>query len=259
MDSKHSLNCSLFVVFHLRLHEEQYLDKENCFTYGKVGDAVMEVSSPKILDRVIQCRQMPGFTDKGKHWAESEFLISMYNSLKEDPNYNGGSELVGFLQYDHAIKSTTGEDLIDFLFRNLEQVDSSTAISFVPINLQAEVTYNHIAMDFSNTQKLQGDPLCYFTMIADYNKFYGSDHTYTDFRKNNQSIALCSSFVMTTENFMKMMEFCIWAAEKNNLDQFDPARRHRLAGGLMERYYGCWMALSGIKLIEFPLNALERV
>jgi hypothetical protein len=253
------MNCSLFVVFHSRLHEEQYLDREDAFAYAKVGDAPMQVSSPKILQGVIQPRSMPVFTDKGKHWAESEFLISMYNSLKKDPNYNSGSEWIGFMQYDHACKSTTGEDLLNFLQENLDKVDGSTAISFVPINLQNEVYYNHIAMDFSDPQKLQGDPLCYFPMISDYNKFYGTNHTYMEFRKNNESIALCSAFVMTTKNFMKMMEFCIWAADKNNLDQFDPARKHRLAGGLMERYYGCWMALSGVKLIEFPLMALEKV
>jgi hypothetical protein len=253
------MNSSLFVIFHSGLHEEQYLGKENAFAYGKVGNAPAKIISPKIQKGVIECQNMPGFVDKGKHWAESEFLISMYNSLEKNPNYNSGSEWIGFIQYDHTIKSKTGLDMIDFLQNNLREVDDSSAISFVTINLANEINNNHIAMDFSNPQKLQGDPLCYFTMIADYNEFYGTNHTYTEFIENNQSINLCSSFLMTTRNFMKMMEFCIWAADKNNLDQFDLARTHRLAGGLMERYYGCWMALSGIKLIEFPVMALPRM
>lgn len=252
------MNCSLFVVFHSRLHEEQYLGNESIFNYAKVGDAPAEVSSVRILERVVSCRLMPGFVEKGKHWAESEFLISMYNTLRKNPDYNKGSKWIGFLQYDHGCGSTSGQDLVAFLKGNLDKIDESSVVSFVPINLDSEIDSNHIAMDFSNPQKLQGDPLCYFPMIADYNKFYGTKRTYMEFRKNNQSIALCSAFVMTTENFMKMMEFCIWAADKNNLDQFDPERKHRLAGGLMERYYGCWIALSQIKLIEFPLSDIGR-
>jgi hypothetical protein len=96
-------------------------------------------------------------------------------------------------------------------------------------------------------------------MISDYNEFYGTNHTYKDFLQNNETIALCSSFVITTENFMKMMEFCVWAAEKNDLNQYDIARKHRIAGGLMERYYGCWLALSAVKLTKFALDELPRM
>jgi len=252
------MNCSLFVVFHSRLHEEQYLDNEEAYTFAKVGDMPAEISSAKIRDGVINCRNMPGFVDKGKHWAESEFLISLYYSLKKNPNCLKGSRWVGFLQYDHTCTSRKGENLLANLQENLEQIGDEKIVCFAPIDLATEINSNHIAMDFSNPQKLRGDPLCYFPMIADYNKFYGTNHKYTDFIRN-KTIALCSAFVISTANFMKMMEFVIWAADKNNLDQFDPERKHRLAGGLMERYYGTWIALSGIELVEFPLGELTHL
>ena len=252
------MNCSLFVIFHSRLHEEQYTGNEEAYTFVKVGDMPAKISSPKIREGVVVCRNMPGFVDKGKHWAESEFLISLYHSLKKNPNCLNGSQWVGFLQYDHSCKSKENIDLIEYLKTNLELIDERSIISFVPIDMNIELNSNHIAMDFSNPQKLQGDPLCYFPMIADYNKFYGTNHKYTDFIRN-KTIALCSAFVISTTNFMKMMEFVIWAADKNNLDQFDPERKHRLAGGLMERYYGTWIALSGIEIVKFPLGELKHL
>lgn len=252
------MNCSLFVIFHSRLHEEQYLGNEVAYTFVKVGDMPAEIVSSKIREGVIECRNMTGFVDKGKHWAESEFLISLYHTLKKNPNYLNDSRWVGFLQYDHTSTSRKGENLLAYLQENLEQISDEKVVCFAPIDLATEINSNHIAMDFSNPQKLRGDPLCYFPMIADYNKFYGTNHKYIDFTRN-KSIALCSAFVISTVNFMKMMEFVIWAADKNNLDQFDPERKHRLAGGLMERYYGTWIALSGIELVEFPLGELEHL
>mgnify|MGYP007062759668 FL=1 len=234
------------------------MGNEEAYTFVKVGDMSAEISSPKIREGVVVCRNMPGFVDKGKHWAESEFLISLYHSLKKSPNCLNDSRWVGFLQYDHTCTSRKGESLLAHLQKNLEKIGDKKIVCFAPINLATEVNSTRIAMDFSNPQKLQGDPLCYFPMIADYNKFYGTNHKYTDFIRN-KTIALCSAFVMSTTNFMKMMEFVIWAADKNNLDQFDPERKHRLAGGLMERYYGTWIALSGIELVEFPLGELTHL
>jgi len=258
LNSENNTNCSLFVVFHSRLHEEQYLGNEVAYTFVKVGDMPTQTTSPKIREGVIECCNMSGFVNKGKHWAESEFLISLYHTLKKNPNYLNGSRWLGFLQYDHTCTSRKGEDLLAHLQENLEQIGDEKVVCFAPIDLATEINSNHIAMDFSNPQKLRGDPLCYFPMIADYNKFYGTNHKYIDFTRN-KSIALCSAFVISTVNFMKMMEFVIWAADKNNLDQFDPERKHRLAGGLMERYYGTWIALSGIELVDFPLGELTHL
>lgn len=257
LKSKSNTNCSLFIIFHSRLHEEQYLGNEEAYTFVKVGDMPAEISSSKIREGVVVCRNMPGFVDKGKHWAESEFLISLYHSLKKSPNCLNGSHWVGFLQYDHTCTSRKGENVLAHLQENLEKIGDEKVVCFAPIDLTTEVSSTRIAMDFSNPQKLQGDPLCYFPMIADYNKFYGTNHKYTDFIRN-KTIALCSAFVMSTTNFMKMMEFVIWAADKNNLDQFDPERKHRLAGGLMERYYGTWIALTGLGIHEFQVDELSK-
>jgi len=250
------MKSKLFVVFHSKLHENQYLGKEDRYTFAKVGEQTMFIESDLIKGRVTDSRTMPVFVNKGKHWAESEFLISLYETVKANPSYLGDSEFVGFTQYDHTTSSKSGVDLISFL--DSVTLDDSNYVSMSPIDMGEEIHRNHIAMDFSNPQKLQGDPLCYFPMIADYNRFYGTNRKYADF-VSSPKIALCSSFVMSVKNFMKMMEFCVWSSTRNNLDQFDPQRKHRLAGGLMERYYGCWLILSGLNMIQFQVSGLERL
>lgn len=248
------MKCKLFVIFHSKLHESQYEGDENIYTFAKVGEQPIDIKSELLKERVVVCKDMVGFVNKGKEWAESEFLISLYETIKQNPDYLGGEKFVGFMQYDHSTTAANNIKISD-LVKNAE-IDDNTFVSLVPIDMNEEIYSNHIAMDFSNPQKLQGDPLCYFPMIADFNKFYGTNYKYGDFIKSSK-ISLCSSFIMSVDNFMRMMEFCIWSSNKNNLDHFDPLRKHRMQGGLMERYYGCWLILSGLKKLEFRLKGME--
>jgi hypothetical protein len=258
---KTPFECSMFVVFHSHLHEELYQGKENAYYYAKVGDKPASVSSAEIRNRIVTAKDLPGFVSKGKHWAESEFLFALYHTMKTDPKYLENSTHIGVTQYDHNCTSyINNEHLVDFLSEKLYTITNDVVLSLVPIEFNYEVYGNSIAMDFSDPQKQQGTPLCYFTMISNYNKYYGTSYTFSDlFRMIGKNISLCSSFVMTKENFMEMMAFCTWAADKNNLDQFDPARIWRAAGGYMERYYGCWIALSNKRLVEFPISSLPRL
>lgn len=253
--------CSMFVVFHSRLHEDLYLNNENEYFYAKVGENLIEINSEKIKNRIVVTDKLPGFVQKGKHWAESEFLFSLYFTMKNNSKYLEDSTHIGITQYDHTCTSyVTGENLINFFETNGASIGKNEVLSLVPIEFNYEVYKNSIAMDYTNPQKQQGTPLCYFTMIANYNRYYGTSYTFSDLYKMvGKNISLCSSFVMTKENFMEMMAFCTWAAEKNNLDQFDPARIWRAAGGYMERYYGTWIALSGKKTIGFPVSAMPRL
>lgn len=260
MTTKNMMSYSIFVIFHKELHEEQYAGKEKYFKFAKVGDQPKKIRSEEINKNVVECSSLSGFTPKGKEWAESEFLISLYNTIKKDSNFLNGSTHIGFLQYDHTCISKSGIDIIEYLNTNCEKIDSNTVLSFVPINLEWEIYSNRICMDFSDPQKQYGNPSCYFPMIAAYNKFYETKYTYSEFITNSKhkSLSLCSSFVMTVDNYMKMMEFSIWAAETQNIDQFDPAKIWRAPGGLMERYYATWLCLSNIKLIDSALGELPK-
>jgi len=249
-------SCSLHIVFHSGLHEDQYAGVEESFTFAKVGDHPIKVSNPKIAERVMRCDSLSGFIPMGSNWAESEFLFALYRTMLKEPNRIATS-WIGFLQYDHLITSDEGVSLVDFIDGELGAMEDGV-ISFAPIDMRYEINGNHIAMDFSDPQKLQGDPRCYFPMIAQYNKFHGTKWSYSDLISND-CLALCSSFIMRKDRFMDMMRFCSWATSVNDLNLFDPLRKHRMAGGLMERYYATWIALRRLRLHKFKLAGLPRL
>jgi hypothetical protein len=242
------------------LHEEQYAGKELCYYYAKVGNTEAKINSDAIRSRVVDIKTLSGYEEMGSNWAESEFLFALYRTMKKDSSFLSDVKYIGVSQYDHTcICKTTGENLIDFMNTKADLITSDKVLSLVPIDFNYEIYGNVIAMDFSEPQRQRGSPSCYFRMIGNYNKYYGTSLKYSDFFKMvGKNISLCSSFVMTKDNFMEMMKFCIWAANEDNLNQFDPARQYRAAGGFMERYYGTWIALSRKTLIEFPINQLDK-
>ena len=248
--------ASIHIVFHSALHEDQYAGVEDRFTFAKVGDHALKVDSPRIRDRVVATQSLSGFVPMGRHWAESEHLFAAYRTMLKEPDWIT-SPWIGFMQYDQSIRTGDGRSLIDMVDSQLPSMEDGV-VSLSPIDMRYEIDGNHIAMDFSNPQKLQGDPRCYFPMVADYNRFHGTKWSYGDLISND-TIALCSSFIMRRDRFMDMMRFCAWAITVHDLNLFDPERKHRFAGGLMERYYGTWIALRRLRLHRFGLAGLPRL
>lgn len=250
----HEPNYRIFVVFHKNLHEEFYTNKEKYYSFAKVGEQQIDsINNKEIQSRILYCNKLCGFSPMGKHWAESEFFFALYKTIKQDPNFAKGLEWLGFTQYDHTTESS-GVDLVDYINSYLKvNRNNNDMVGFVPIDMNYEIYSNRIAMDYNNPQKLQGEPSCYFPMIADYNKFYKTNKTYSEFMKA-KNIQLCSSFFMRVEKFMEMMEFCSWMIQNRDLNFYDPQRKHRLSGGYMERYFGVWCILSDMKVQEFPLG-----
>lgn len=254
------MNYSLFVVFHSGLHEEIYKNKENFYLFAKVGDFPLKVNSELIKNQVIYADKLEGFLKKGAHWAESEFIFALYNTLKKNPNYLK-TEYVGFTQYDHScINMDETEYLIDYMNHFTQEVSHEKILSLVPIKTDYEIYENKIAMDFSDKEKQVGTPSCYFRMIKNYNDYYSTNYNFSDFYSMTSGyLPLCSSFVMSTKNFMEMMNYCSWATERDNLDEFDRERKWRAAGGFMERYYATWMILSKKKITNFQIKGLNRL
>jgi hypothetical protein len=248
--------CTTHVVFHSGLHEEQYAGVEDRFVFCKVGSQTINIKNKKLMENVIFCESLSGFVPMGSHWAESEFLFSLYRTMLKEPN-RAKTPWIAFCQYDNTIQSDEGESLVSFMDTKLIDMEDCV-VSFAPFSVWYEINENRITMDFSDPQKLQGNPLCYFPMIAQYNKFYGTKWSYSDLIQAGE-LALCSSFIMRTERFMEMMRFCSWMISVVDLNLFDPLRRHRMAGGLMERYYATWIALQQLQLKRFRLNGLSRI
>lgn len=246
-------NATLYIIFHSSLHEKQYEGIEHEFVFAKVGDHPMSVLSNRISSRTMEASSLSGFKSMGKHWAESEFIFALHRT----PD-SVSTDWVGFLQYDNTVVSKSGQRITDVLSASLDTMSHDSVVSFAPVDTKYEIDVNHIAMDFTNPQKIRGDPRCYFPMVADYNRFYGTKHSYQDLLRHPK-LPLCSAFLMRREKFGEMMRFCEWVVERNDLNRFDPDRKHRMAGGYMERYYAMWIALSGLTLHTLQIDELNRL
>jgi len=253
------MKYAIYNVFHSKLYEDQYAGEEDCYFYAKVGDKPEQISSNKIHNRVVQAKTLPGFVAMGKRWAESEFIFALYRTMKMDDQYLGDIDYIGFSQYDHTTKCKHRNiSLASYMNNSYNLIGDNNVLSLASFDMKWEITEHCIAMDVNEPGKQRGHPICYTTMVDDYNTFYGTNLFVEDMLMS-LSISLCSSFVMSKNNFMNMMSYATWAAERNNLDQFDPYRRYRAQGGLMERYYGTWIALSSKKLISFSIEKLPAL
>lgn len=253
------MKYAIYNVFHSKLYEDQYAGEEDCYLYAKVGDQPEQISSDKIRNRVVQAKTLPGFVAMGSRWTESEFIFALYRTMKMDDQYLGDIDYIGFSQYDHTTKCRNRNiSLASYMNDSYNLIGDNSVLSLASFSMHWEISQHCIAMDVNEPGKQRGYPICYTQMVDDYNEFYGKDLAVEDMLMS-PTISLCSSFVMSKKNFMDMMSYATWAAERNNLDQFDPHRRYRAQGGFMERYYGAWIALSGKKLIEFPIEQLQRV
>ena len=113
-------NYKIFVVFHKHLCEEFYSGDEDRYLFCKVGDQpITELQNIKIKERILEHTSLKGYTPLGKHWAESEFLFSLYNSiLMNDPLLPSNLEWIGITQYDHTCDSN-GMKIVDRVDRFL--------------------------------------------------------------------------------------------------------------------------------------------
>jgi len=107
-------------------------------------------------------------------------------------------------------------------------------------------------MDISkpNVQRGKGKN-CYEAILEDFNKFYGTEITINQIL--NEDINLCSSFILQVHIFEDMMAFISNIIESEKLNLFDTNHKHRIQGGLLERYYGLWLILKETNVTKFPL------
>ena len=83
-------------------------------------------------------------------------------------------------------------------------------------------------------------------IINDYNNYFKKNVSYLSLF-SKFFITLCSSFVVDTATFDKMMRFFDFIIRDSDLDSLDPKRLYRLQGGLSERYFGVFLSLEKIK------------
>ncbi|WDF54709.1 hypothetical protein [Mucilaginibacter sp. KACC 22063] len=235
------IDYRLFVVFHQQLKNEYYdssiINKYEFVNVNPRND--LTAINPDYI--VISQYEFENFHSLGKWYTESEVIYNIYKNkyLYKDVNY------IGFLQHD-IDSSVLNKEILE---KNLPKYQ---LINLQPYPFQTD--YNQkILMDESQPDKKTGAGVnCYEVIINDYNNFYNTNYTAENLK--NVTLNLCSSFILRTDIFEKMMLFIESIIKSGKLDQFDSNRQYRIQGGLLERYYAVWLAFDNLQTTQIPLK-----
>ncbi|MDH7463255.1 hypothetical protein QEG73_18295 [Chitinophagaceae bacterium 26-R-25] len=239
MDVKYKL----FVVYHNQLEEKYYdlsLKDEYYFVNVKPNNS-FELKGWEL--NTINQNELPSFVPLGKEYTESEVIYNVYKSgqLHESLSH------IGFLQHD--IDSTIlSKELLDGLLANHEH------INFQPYTFNGDYGQK-ILMDPRYPNRKTGKGLnCYDAILEDYNNYYQTKHKIEELE--GKTINLCSAFILKKDVFISMMQFIETVIASGKLNEFDTERKHRIQGGLLERYYAVWLAFASLRSCEVPLEHL---
>ena len=234
------LSFRIFVIHHRKLTDAYYqASMLDHFTFVNVNTADVPVDARY---KTLKLTEFPTFTPLGKWYTESEVMYNLYQNqeLYADVDY------VGFIQYD---MDASGID--ESTIRQLIETEQSDVILFQPYTFRED--YNQRVLMDPNQPNIRAGAgrNCYDAIFADYNAYYGEQHRTQEY--TDQTIGLCSAFLMRTALFDRMMAFVNPIIESKKLDDFDTAHQYRIQGGFLERYYAVWMLLQKIKFSVLPL------
>lgn len=232
------LSYRFFVVFHHEITPTYYHESiiEHC-VFVNVNPA-NKSKYPCI--KTINLFDFEHFTPLGKWYTESEVI---YNVFKNPTLWND-VDFIGFLQYDVDSSALRHQTLLNIL-------QTTEGIIFNPHTFEQDY-HQKILMDESRPNLLQGKGInCYDVLFEDFNRAYDTHHKPQDWLEN--TIGLCSCFVVKKSIFENLMAFISPIIESKKLDKFDTQHQHRIQGGFLERYYAVWFLLKGLSLFSFSL------
>jgi hypothetical protein len=235
----------IFIVGHNSIHPEMYArDKGfNFDNYEVINVSTNKIAAP-IGFNVIKQDELNDFVPLGKWWAESEAIYNVWtNKLHDDLDY------VGFIHYDKELKSK--EKLFGLFTKNTCQITKKIK-NYIKNQFKAHISFEthlsdndyaqKILLDENKPNTLTGEGKnCYDAILDDYNNYFKTNYSLKDLF-NKKFINLCSCFLIDTQTFEKMMQFMNYLVQSNRFDGFDTEYKYRIQGGMMERYFGVFLA-----------------
>jgi hypothetical protein len=206
------------------------------------------------------------------HYAELTGMYCVYKNRLHD-----GLDYVGFSHYDkdHRLIGSAGAFNVkrleaariraevkrrkvqgpgDITARIRQIIESPSPVHISLESHEFRKIYDQrVLMDHRRPDGFVGEGInCIDRILEDYNSFFGTDHTLQDVAGDG-FLNMCDCFVTTVGLFDKLMGFLTPIIENGKLDLYDSQRRHRLQGGLLERYVAVFFALEKIDKIDLSI------
>lgn len=197
--------------------------------------------------------ELPNSVVLGKWWAESEGIYNVWRSgiWKE-------LDFIGFIHYDKELRLCKrhilprhNTNITERICRYLEGKEEAH-ISLETHDMRGDYGQRILA-DETQPNTLVGDGVnCYDYILKDYNTFFHTSYTIKNLF-DREKINLCSCFLIDTKHFDEMMKFWDWIVKSKKLECFDTEHRHRLQGGLAERYFGVYLLFAYPKFLDLSI------
>lgn len=229
------MKWKIFIVTHKTIREHYYSNDKN---FNNDNWGFINVSSNKLTNNewyekydIVDMSSLPNFKPLGPWYAETEAIYNVYkNDIHLDYDY------IGFIHHDYELKDQFGDFNITEKINNLLNEYELLYLSSIKNDYS-----QRILADETKPNQLVGDGVnCYDYIINDYNNFYGMNENVNEW-KGDYVKNICSAFLCSKNDFIKMMEFSSSIIESKKLDIFDTQHRYRLQGGIFERYFSVFL------------------
>jgi hypothetical protein len=240
----------IFITTHKHIFPRMYTSDPgfslNHFKFVNISDVHLH-KAYETRYNVLNIKDYHGFIPLGAHYVESETIYNLYRN----PDLIGDISYIGFLHYDKELKpfnKTSFTQQINAYIKKRKKAHISFSTYKMPI------IYNQrILADHSKPEVLIGTGRnCIDYILDDYNLFFNTRYSLKDLM-HKEYINLESCFFIDIKTFEKMMSFCSWIIKEQKIDELDPKRLNRLQGGLLERYYGVFLALEYREFLDLTL------
>lgn len=245
------MRWKIFVVTHKHIFNNMYSGDS---WFSPEHYTFINVAEKKLAENYLQKyevlnqNELPNYKPLGPQYAESEAIYNIYNHR----NYYQNLDYIGFLHYDRELLLNNGQRNVSELIHYYLQNKQKAHISFSTYPVSG-IYAQKVLADANQPETITGDGLnCIDYILNDYNLYFRTHYTLNDlFQKSWLNLDSC--FLIDTPTFTKMMQFSAWIIESRKLEIFDTLHRNRLQGGLLERYYGVFLAFEYNDFLDLTL------
>lgn len=264
----------IFILCHNVIRDEMYRHDSDFgtdhYTFLKLGRHDL-LHDPARGYRIVSEFDYPVHLDL-PHYAEWTGIYCVYRNHLYD-----GLDYVGFSHYDkeHRLIGSGGRidtEALETARRRYEvkrkECEGPTQVTRMigraidspsPVHISLEshefwkIYRQRILMDDRRPDAFVGEGVnCIDRILEDYNAFFGTRHAIRDVAADG-FLTMCDCFVTPVAVFEKLMAFLTPIIEGRKLDIYDTQRRHRLQGGLLERYVAVFFALEKIEKVDMTI------